>query len=226
MVLGGIPFGDATFFIGVIMAQVACFIDGFNLYHVLHECHPAHCKWTNYRVLAEHFLLPGDTLKDVFYFTAHAHWDAGKVARHTAFIKAQEHFGVRAILGKFKEKYPRCTLCKRKYTSHEEKESDVNLAIHLVSLAYERQYDKAFIVSGDSDFVSAIRLVQAKFPNIRVGVLVPFNSRKPHIATHLRRAAHFHHNIERKHLLSSRLPNVIALESGDTVRCPLEYIIR
>lgn len=208
------------------MARVACFIDGFNLYHVLHECHPAHCKWSNYRSLAEHFVLPGDTLKDVYYFTASAYWDAGKVARHTAFIKAQEHFGVKVVLGKFKEKYPKCKLCKQNYLSREEKESDVSLAINLVSLAYEQRYDKAFIISGDSDFVSAIQLVKGKFPHLRIGVLVPFNPRKPHIANHMRRVADFHGNIERKHLLSSRLPDVITLANGDTVHCPLDYMPR
>ncbi len=174
----------------------------------------------------EHFVLPGDTLEDVYYFTASAYWDAGKVARHNLFIKAQKHFGVKAVLGKFKEKYPKCKKCKQEYMSHEEKESDVNLAISLVSLAYEKKYDKAFIVSGDSDFVSAIKLVRGKFPELRIGVLVPFNPRKPHIATHIRNAAHFHRNIERKHLLSSRLPIAISLASGETINCPPDYLVR
>lgn len=205
------------------MSRVACFIDGFNLYHVLHACHPAYCKWTNYRKLAEHFVLPGDALADVYYFTAGAYWDEGKMERHAAFMKAQRHFGVKVVLGKFKEKYLTCKLCKRPYMSHEEKESDVNLAIHLLSLAYENKYDKAFIVSGDSDFVSAIKLVREKFPRLTIGVLVPFNPRKPHIASHIRRSAHFARNIERKHLLSSRLPSVITLSNGETIKCPPDY---
>lgn len=207
------------------MARVVCLIDGFNLYHVLHDCHPPHCKWCNYRLLASHFLDAGDTLLDVYYFSAKATWDIGKVARHSIFIDALRHVGVKVVLGNFKKKHQKCKICHRTYCTHEEKETDVNLALTLLSLAYEDDFDKALVVSGDSDFVSVINTVKAKFPAKKIGALIPFNPRKPHIANHMRRTAHFHFNIERGHLLASRLPNTMILENGKSITCPPEYAL-
>lgn len=206
------------------MARVVCLIDGFNLYHVLHKCHPAHCRWCNYKVLASQFLTKEDTLEDVYYFTASAKWDTGKVARHRAFVSALTHFGVKTVWGNFKKKYPKCKKCHQKYMTHEEKETDVNLAITLLSLAYEDKYDKAFVVSGDSDYVSAIKMVREKFPSKIIGAIIPFNPHKPHIASHMRKASHFNVNIERGHLLASRLPDKVLLKNGTEVSCPPEYL--
>lgn len=43
-----------------------------------------------------------------------------------------------------------------------EKQVDVFLATQIVALAYENAYDIAYLVSGDSDFVPAIEIVQQK----------------------------------------------------------------
>lgn len=225
-IIGGIPFmRDAALLFGAAMNRVVGLIDGFNLYHVLHDCHPAHCKWCNYKTLLTHFLGKNDTLADVYYFTASATWDTGKVARHSAFVSALKHYGVKVVWGNFKKKYPKCRLCGRTYVTHEEKETDVNIAATLLSLAYEDAYDKALIVSGDSDYVSSIKMVKAKFPAKTIGAVIPFNPRKPHIASHMRRTADVDFNIERGHLLSSRLPNSILLSGGKTVTCPPEYLL-
>lgn len=45
---------------------------------------------------------------------------------------------------------------------HVEKETDVNLAVDMVTGAYEDRFDVAMLVSGDTDFVHAIRAVQAR----------------------------------------------------------------
>lgn len=207
------------------MKRVVCLIDGFNLYHVLHDCHPAHCKWCNYRTLATHFLAKNDVLTDVYYFTASATWDTDKVARHSAFVAALRHYGVKIVWGNFKKKHLKCRHCHKTYLTHEEKETDVNIATTLLSLAYENEFDKAFIVSGDSDYVSVIETVKAKFPGKTIGALIPYNPRKPHIANHMRRTVDIDFNIERGHLLSSRLPNSIQLRNGNTVTCPPEYLL-
>lgn len=45
---------------------------------------------------------------------------------------------------------------------HVEKETDVNLAVDMVVGAYEERYDVALLVAGDTDYVRAIRAVQAR----------------------------------------------------------------
>lgn len=45
---------------------------------------------------------------------------------------------------------------------HVEKETDVNLAVDMVVGAYEERYDAAMLVAGDTDYVRAVRAVQAR----------------------------------------------------------------
>ena len=45
---------------------------------------------------------------------------------------------------------------------HVEKETDVNLAVDMVTGAYEDRYDVAMLVAGDTDYVRAIQAVQAR----------------------------------------------------------------
>jgi uncharacterized LabA/DUF88 family protein len=44
--------------------------------------------------------------------------------------------------------------------THEEKQTDVNVAIHAVAGAYEDRYDVAMIVTGDTDLVPAMKMVR------------------------------------------------------------------
>jgi uncharacterized LabA/DUF88 family protein len=45
---------------------------------------------------------------------------------------------------------------------HVEKETDVNLAVDMVVGAYEERFDVAMLVAGDTDYVRAVRAVQAR----------------------------------------------------------------
>lgn len=45
---------------------------------------------------------------------------------------------------------------------HVEKETDVNLSVDMVVGAYENEYDVAMLVSGDTDYVRAVRAVRAR----------------------------------------------------------------
>lgn len=203
------------------MKRVVCLIDGFNLYHAIHNMHPAHCKWCNYKALISHFLDADDVLSRIMCFTAYARWDIGKFARHSVFTRALQHAGVDVVLGKFKKKNPLCQKCFKRYTTRVEKESDVNIAVTLTSMAYEDVFDKALLVSGDSDFVSTILFLRKKFPEKRFGVIIPGD---PRTANDLRSSAHFSKTIERSHLLASLFPQTIPLEDGSSISCPPEYL--
>lgn len=202
------------------MKRVVCLIDGFNVYHAIHNNHPAHYKWCNYKALTECFLAPDEKLLRTIYFSALAKWDVGKVARHSLLIKALEHVGVEPVLGIFKKKRLRCRKCLRSFTTHEEKESDVNLAATLVSLAYEDAFDTVLIMSGDSDFISTINILRAKFPEKRVGVIIPGDPRR---AVDIRKHAHFWKTVEREQLEKSFFPDMIHTANGRVIMRPPEY---
>jgi hypothetical protein len=85
----------------------------------------------------------------VKYFSAYATWLPGPYARHQLYVGALKNTGIETILGQFKEKDIRCKNCKTVFKGREEKESDVNLACHLVSDAYRDVFDRIRKASND-----------------------------------------------------------------------------
>jgi hypothetical protein len=118
-------------------------IDGFNLYHAIASLHRPELKWVNLRVLSGTFINTStEQLDGVFYFTAYAeHVTATVLQAQKAYIKALEIASVQPILGFFKKKDRKCPNCSHKWTSHEEKETDVNIASYLIDLAYQNKFD-------------------------------------------------------------------------------------
>jgi len=57
-----------------------------------------------------------------------------------------------------------CNNCKTYYTSHEEKQTDVNIGIYLIKEAFENSYDTAILVTNDTDLIPAIKMLKNRFP--------------------------------------------------------------
>jgi len=53
------------------------------------------------------------------------------------------------------------------------KETDVNIALALIDLAYKDKYDHAFVISNDSDLAPAIRMVRLNFSQKLITTIVP-----------------------------------------------------
>src|SRR5262249_41727666 len=149
------------FFFWCIMSQrVICFVDGFNLYHAVNRLNAPYLKWVNLWLLASVFIRPkSQQLVDVFYFSAFADWLPQSKKRHIQYVKALVASGVNPVIGKFKSKDRNCPKCAHKWSGHEEKETDVNIALAMLNLAYKDRYDHAFLVSNDSDLAPAIHMV-------------------------------------------------------------------
>src|SRR5258708_1133879 len=131
-------------------------------------------KWLNLAELCQCYAIEkGDVVEAVLYFTALAYWNSGKVARHQRYIRALENEGVKVVYGEFKERQKRCLRCKQYFLTHEEKQTDVNIAVTLFQLAVDDKYDKAIVISGDTDVLPAVKLVQKTFPEKEVGVVIP-----------------------------------------------------
>lgn len=158
-------------------ARVQCYVDGFNLYHAISDLGKNHLKWLDLRALMSVFTDPQkQEITDVFYFSAYATWLNGPYTRHQEYVKALRLSGTTPILGHFKAKDRCCKKCSAKWVAHEEKETDVNIAIHLLNNAYRNQFDEAFIVSSDSDLHPAVRMVRENFPEKKIKVIAPPNS--------------------------------------------------
>ena len=161
------------FHCGVAMRRVIVYVDGFNLYHAIDGLRQPHLKWVNLHALGQELLRKNETLVVVKYFSAYATWKPAQYARHRQYTKALEHAGVSVNMSKFKKKDRTCLRCNIKWTEHEEKETDVKVAISLVADAYEDAFDRAIVVSADSDLAPPISLVRSKFPQKEVTVAAP-----------------------------------------------------
>jgi uncharacterized LabA/DUF88 family protein len=208
------------------MGKTVFFIDGFNLYHALDylEDAPDHSryhkyKWISLLKLCSHYLRGEDKLQKIIYYTTLATWDKGKTERHRLFIKAQENEGVEIVYGRFKEKERKCKLCNRVYRGREEKETDVNIALGLYDSAFKDLYDKAVIVSGDSDLLPAIRIIHGTFPGKVIGIVVPIGKS----SEYMKRFVDFHFKMLEKHLSSSRFADALTLKDGTILNCPTSW---
>ena len=156
--------------------RVVCFIDGFNLYHSIDDLRDDHLKWVDLWALSEVFIKKtSQRLEDVYYFSAYADWLPASARRHRRYVKALIARGVTPILSKFKDKDRKCPSCGHRWKGHEEKETDVNIALALINGAYRNEYDHAFVMTRDSDIAPAVRMVRALFPDKDVTIIAPPN---------------------------------------------------
>lgn len=156
------------------MTPVSFYIDGFNLYHALVRFQDDKVKWLDLSALAKRLILPAtETITGIYYFSAFADWLPGPMSRHEEYVKALKATGVDCFMGHFKVKDRHCNNCNSQWKAHEEKETDVSIGIHLVNDAYKGQYEKAYLVSRDSDLMPAVRMVRAEFPNKHIVAVAP-----------------------------------------------------
>jgi hypothetical protein len=105
------------------MRRVIAYVDGFNLYHAIDDLNKPHLKWVDLWQLAAGICGKGETLTQVYYFTAIPTWrPADVIGRYREYIKALTHVGVSCAIGHFKQKHRECRSCGATWIGHEEKE--------------------------------------------------------------------------------------------------------
>ena len=155
------------------MTGLIAYIDGFNLYHAVHELKKPHLKWLDLWSLSQSFVRDGETVAAVSYFSAFATWLPDANLRHREYVKALQHHRVTCVMGHFKSKLKKCKSCGAEWTSHEEKETDVHIAARLVADAYEDKFDRALLITADSDLAPALNIIGAAFPTKQLFVVAP-----------------------------------------------------
>lgn len=137
--------------------RIIIFIDGSNFYHSLKDTFGFHENEVDFKKMIN-ILLNGRLLIGVYYYNAPLDRGYNEEIYHKQqkfFSELRKIPGFNVIL---------CTLKKRKdprgKIEYKMKGDDINLAIDMVSFAYENNYDTAIIVSGDGDFVPAVKKCQ------------------------------------------------------------------
>lgn len=139
------------------------YVDGFNLYHGLHSTSKRQHLWLDLVKLSKS-LRPNQKLVGVRYFTATVLNDPDAQSRQAHYIDAlQAKYPnlIQVILGRYQAKTKTCFKCQNTYTSYEEKETDVNMALSIATDGLKGLYDSALIISGDSDMAPAVKAAQS-----------------------------------------------------------------
>lgn len=145
-----------------VIKRVSVFIDGNNFYYGLRKLYgkDKSLKKFNFEAFSK-YLAGKDKVVDIFYYNAQLdrELNSEKYDSQKSFfekLKAIPNFHL--IL---------CKLLKRNITGTNKvyyiiKEDDINMAVDMVERACGDNYDVALVVSGDGDFVPAVKAVQRK----------------------------------------------------------------
>ena len=211
------------------MRRVIFFIDGFNLYHSTISIQNATglcLKWLNIDSLCRSYIpaLGKDvSLGAINFFSAIPDYlslsNPDKIIRHKLYIQCLEASGVNVILGRFKEKEVYCNKCKSNLIKHEEKETDVSIAIKIVEAFALNQCDIVAIITGDTDLTPVIRSVKKLFPGKEAIFIFPYDRENREIAKLLPKSF----SIKKKSYIKHQFPNPFTLSNGKQISKPLTW---
>ena len=210
-------------------SPVVGYVDGYNVYYGLRSKGWRRFYWLDLRALFAELLEPGEVLAAVKYFTARRRGPLDSNSRQTIYLGAHTSYsGVEVIYGKFAMRAPqhcsccgsilRCPGCKRPDRRTQEKMTDVALGVNMVADAYEGLYEKAFLMSGDADFVTAVRHVVGRLG--KEVIVTPPPGRQ--VAT-LKKAASGVAHFPQGAFGRSQLPEVVTGDNGKEYRRPPEW---
>ena len=131
--------------------KIVVFIDGSNLYHDLVK-NFGKAK-LDFKAFAD-FLAGKNKLVQVYYYNA----PLNQKDNPSAYQSQQRFFSSLGKIPRFEVKLGR--LEKRPKSPPVEKGVDVRMAVDIVTHAYSNIYDIGIVVSGDADFVPAIKAAQ------------------------------------------------------------------
>lgn len=152
------------------------YIDGYNWYHRLDAYYKStgeNYKWLNYRSLCKWIIHthPGNKIGHIYFCTAlppelNKEKYKGTSERFTTYTNALRHYGIEIVQGYFKTKRTvfqelvEGRKVKVERITVEEKQTDSNIVAYSVRDAFLNKFDKAFILSADSDIVPAVRVIK------------------------------------------------------------------
>jgi len=205
------------------MSRVIAYIDGFNLYFGLRSKGWRKYYWLDLVRLSQVLLKPGQQLEAVHYFTsrirANGH-NAEDMRRQNTYLEALSTFpGFTTHLGHYLDKPRQCRACGARWMDYEEKMTDVNIAVQLLSDAFENRFDAALLISADSDLTTPVRQVLSRFAEKRVVIAQPPGRN----SVSLCRAASGYFTIGEAKLRGAQLPVHVTRADGFPLTRPVHW---
>jgi len=162
------------------MERVSVYIDGYNLYYGLRRIKAIDYDWQRFYwidfvKLFDHFKLDKQVLQKVYYFTSPP-LRVQKSNRQSLLLNANKLINgsrFQVIKGKFYETEYICPDCGYVNLVPEEKRTDVNISIQMISDCSQDKTDTLILVSADSDLVPPLEMIRRDYPNKKIRVFFP-----------------------------------------------------
>jgi len=200
--------------------RVIVYIDGFNLYFGLKAARWKRFYWLNLQLMAKNLLKPGQELVFTKYFTSRISYPTDKQQRQSVFIEALETLNdLKIFYGHYQSDPQYCKKCGNKEMIPSEKMTDVNIAVEMMSDAYQDHFDTALLVSADSDLTAPIVTIKSLFPQKRVIVAFP----PMRYSAQLQRVSDGYLQIGRANLAKSIFPDKIQKADRYMLQKPIEW---
>lgn len=163
------------------------YIDGFNFYHGLKGKGWNKYLWLDLKLFSKKLLPPKHKLSLVRYFTSRIKAmpdDPDKVVRQSLYLDAltTSGTGVKIEWGNYQvfqshcrhcDNPVHCPHCGEPHIKPNEKKTDVNIAVFMLSDAFESRCDTQILVSGDSDYQNVLCKLRELFPKNELIVAFP-----------------------------------------------------
>lgn len=199
--------------------RVAVYIDGFNLYFGIRGSGLGRYLWLNLCALSKNLLKPTQKLVAVKYFTARVSRPENKRKRQNAYLEALGTLDPHVFsiaYGNYQQNPSKCGQCGFVSDVPNEKQTDVNIAVAMLTDAFTNQFDTALLISADSDLCPVVASIRALYHDKRVIAMFPPGRASKELVA--RCSASF--NIGRAKLSQSQFPDVVTLHSGFKLRKP------
>jgi len=194
--------------------RLIAYVDGFNLYFGLREAGWQRFLWLDIELLVRNLLKSHQGLVRVNYFTARVSAtpsDPDKPHRQNTYLEAlQTHTGVIPHYGHYLDKERTCFRCSNKWMDHEEKGTDVNIAVQMVLDAFRDEFDTAMLISADSDLAGPVQAIRREWPRKRIVAAFP----PQRCSAELQRQASAFFHINRAKISASQLPDPVVKPDG------------
>ena len=202
--------------------RVVVYIDGYNLYRGLCDAGLRSSRWLNLVSMCDE-IIGERSLSNVRYFTARVLDDPQRLARQNLYIDAlNAHGGIEIEFGKYKKKKAKCFSCKTSWRTYEEKKTDTRIAVRVVEDAFDNRFDVALIISGDSDMIPPIELLQERFPEKSVIVVFPPRRRNGELASRVGNSNSY--SLKPETVESHRFPSTVTTSSGHDLNAPTGWL--
>jgi hypothetical protein len=139
--------------------------------------------------------------------------------RYIEALRALHPGSLTVIKGQFQEKQRTCRACGAEWVSYEEKQTDVNIAVHLVADVAAKRSDSYMLMTADTDILPAVRMAWSADPSANIFAHFP-----PHRGSNaIRRMMPSSRRTTVQRIREALLPLVVRAANGSTFHCPAKW---